>query len=200
MANGQSAARKDPPTSDRHNVGTSDSTVLDETLTEAHYRVPIKDSHGHAERVNLRVLPAYITRLNKILDSKKFPFRSTNDIVRYAIDRICHTLEDRAGLPTTTYRQIEAMKRTLVHSENQLEFLATFDDLQQHLQNLTARGAYEAAVRDVAEYRHHIEAMEEGYWKSRYLHELTTRFGHMLKVNPGEGASLGDIDSSDDQQ
>lgn len=196
MAHGGSANRHNVPPSETKNVGTSDSAGLEETLTERHYQIPIKDTHGHAERVNLRVLPQYITRLNKILDSKKFPFRSTNDIVRYAIDRICLTLEQRAGLPTSTYRQIEAMKRVLTHSEAQLEFLTTFDDLQQHVQELTARGATEAAVRDVADYKHHIDAMEDGYWKRRYTHELTTRFGHLLKVQPGEGALLGDFDIS----
>lgn len=197
MAQGGATARKNVPTSGQSNVVTSDSTGHEDTLTERHYLVPIKDSHGHAERVNLRVLPLYITRLNKILESKKFPFRSTNDVVRYAIDRVCTALETRAGLPTSTYRQIEAMKRVLIHSEEQLQFLTTFDDLQQHVQELTARGAYEAAVKDVADYKHHIDAMEEGYWKRRYTHELTTRFGHVLRVNPGEGAQLGDIDTTD---
>lgn len=198
MAHGNTARKNDVPTLGHRNVGTSDSTGQEETLTERHYLVPIKDSHGHAERINLRVLPLYTVRLNKILESKKFPFRSTNDIVRYAIDRACGLLETRAGLPTSLYRQTEAMKRVLVQTEIQLQFLAIFEETTRTAQELIGTGATEEASRLIADIKHEIDSMERGYWKQRYLNELTQRFGHLIRVTPGEGASLGDNDNDDD--
>lgn len=186
---GNQATRSNVHTSDSPNVGTSEP----ETLTERHYLIPLKDSHGHAERINLRVLPLYLARLNKLLHSEKFPFRSTNDIVRYAIDRQCRVLEEAAGLPSTLYRQTEAMKRVLVQHQMQLDFLALFDDTTRTAQDLIGTGATEEAAKLVSDLRHQIDGMEDGYWKVRYRRELDNRFGHLLRVVAGEGASLGDI-------
>jgi hypothetical protein len=132
--------------------------------------------------------------LNKILESKKFPFRSANDIVRWAIDQACSKLEQRAGLPQMLYRQTEAMKRVLVQTQIQLDFLAMFDETTRTAQELIGGGASEEAARLISDLRHQIDGMEEGYWKQRYRRELDTRFGHLLRVVAGEGANLGDSD------
>jgi hypothetical protein len=197
MANGHTVTKMEVPTSSQQNVGTSDSSAQQETLPERHYIVPIKDAHGHAERINLRVLPLYTVRLNKILESKKFPFRSTNDIVRWAVDRACVQLEQRAGLPTSLYRQTEAMKRVLVQTQMQLDFLALFEETTRTAQELIGGGASEEAARMVSDLKHQIDGIEEGYWKQRYRRELDNRFGHLLRVTPGEGASLGDSDDEE---
>lgn len=160
--------------------------------------VPIKDQNGHADRINLRVCPQYNARMAKIVGSKRFPFRSPNDIVRYGIDRACYELERRAGLPTMLFRQIEAIKDVLEYEENQLQYMAILDRSQEMVQNLLAAGANDQASLKIAEIRHHIDQMPAGYWKSRYQQELLTRFGHLLRVIPGEGASLGDVTSNEE--
>ncbi len=54
------------------------------------------------------------------------------------------------------------------------------------------------AQRVVTVLRTHIEKIEDGYWRQRYLRELDEKFGYLLKGT--KGAGLGDhADSGPDK-
>ena len=163
-------------------------------LTERDYMTPIKDNHGHSDRVSFRLHPRYIPAMNNIVRSQKFPFRSNNDVIRFAIDRAVRFLEHSAGIPTML-RHIDAMKQVLLDEEAQIEFTEWIDRSQRNVQYHINRGSHARAARIVSEMKHHIDAMEDEYWRAQYLQELNARFKHLLNVTPGEGERLiGDVD------
>jgi hypothetical protein len=192
MANGLATPRlrgTHHPTSEDHNSVRSSIETAHEELTERSFLIPIKDSHGHSERVSLRVHPQYMPVLNNVLRSQKFPFRSTNDIVRYAIDRACRDLERRAEIPSMM-RRIDAIRDLLAAEENNIEFLGIFETATRQIQNYINTGAQGEAAKIVTEMRHQIREMPAGYWRDRYERELLTRFKHLLEVDAGDGANL----------
>ena len=192
MANRASGVQN-PPTSELTNSGSARAETGHEELTERQFRVPIKDHHGHSDRISFRCHPQYIPVLNNILRSERFPFRSTNDIVRYAVDHVCRDLERRAGIPSMMHR-IDAIRELLIDDENNASFLGNFELIGRRVQDYINTGAPQEAARILTETRHHIDQMPEGYWKSRYRQELLSRFGHLLQVEAGKGASLTDGD------
>jgi len=127
--------------------------------------------------------------LNNIWRSERFPFRSTNDIVRFAIDRTCRDLERRAEIPSMM-RRIDAIRDILAAEEYNVGLVADIERMTYAVQNYVNTGASSEAARVVAEIRHQILEMPDGYWRSRYESELLTRFGHLLKVEAGSGANL----------
>lgn len=196
MANGHSTRARqtdDPPTSPLTNSGNGRPETEHEELTERQFRVPIKDGHGHSDRISFRLHPQYMPVLNNLLRSQRFPFRSTNDIVRFAIDRTCRELERRAGIPSLMHR-VDAIRDLLIDDENNSSFLANFELIGRRVQEYVNSGAPQEAARILTETRHHIDQMPAGYWRTRYQQELLTRFGHLLRVQAGDGASLTDGD------
>jgi hypothetical protein len=184
----------DLPTSD---VANSDLMSHDWTedgkLTERHYRVPMKDNHGHTERITLRVHPGYLPIMNRIVQAEQYPFKTTSDLIRFAIDRVARDLERRAGIPSA-FHQLDAMWDFLQREEANIRFLRDFETMARQIQELSAHPA--EAAKMLAGAKQYIDNMPEGFWRERYRQELLSRFGHLLRVQAGEGASLIDGDET----
>lgn len=188
--NGRGSVDLPTPSQNRQEVsdnGTNDSSEG----SERQYRVPVKDAQGHSERLTLRVHPTYVHELNNLLRSKRFGFRTTNDIVRYGVDLACRELAKRAGVPSML-KQVDAMWDFLLHEQHQIEYLRSFEQMQRQIQDLANSPAEAAKI--LAGAKQFIDEMPDGYWKERYRGELLTRFGHLLRVEAGKGASLIDGD------
>lgn len=183
------------PTSGQSDAGGLQNGDSEE-LNERHFLIPIRDGHGHSERLSLRVHPNYMPVLNQLLHSKKFPFRSVNDIIRFGIDRVCRDLERRGEIPSKM-RHLDALREMLDYEDQNLEYLTNFETMNRVAQSLINTNAPHEAARIVAGFRHHVQAMPEGYWRTRYEQELLTRFGHLLRVTAGDGANLSNGDSEE---
>ncbi len=178
------------PRGGKRPTGTEDSEVEGTGLTERDFAIPIKDSHGHSDRVSLRVHPVYMPILNGLLRSKAFPIRSTNDLVRLGIDLVCRRLEKHPEIPSLI-RSVDAIRDMLAYEETNVDYLSNFESLGRVVGELNRTNAPQEAARIVATMQHHIEAMPAGYWRDRYTSELKQRYGHLLAVKEGEGADLG---------
>jgi hypothetical protein len=150
------------------------------------YYVPAQDAKGHSDRIWARVTPAHIRELHVILQSRKFPFRTVSDIVRWCVDRGIRELATREGRPSVL-RQVDAVMEVLREDYYCESFTNLFEALSRSVNRHLANGAHGEARRVVAMTREHLAAMPDGYWRRRYLDELDRQFGHLLT---GEGVKL----------
>ena len=151
------------------------------------FRIPGSDTKGHYDRVFCRVMPGQALQIKTVLKSKRFPYRTEGDLERHAIYRHLKWLDTLEVLPSVT-QQVDAMIEVLNQEEFQQDFIAVFQNVQSVVAQYTATGANGEARRVLATIINHVDGMPEGYWKTRYRHELEEKFGHLM--NQGETMRL----------
>jgi hypothetical protein len=146
---------------------------------EREYIIPAQDAKGHNVRLYCRAMPSVGRLVADVHASKKYPFRTMGDIIRWCVVNGAKRLAAGKGVPSVI-AQVDAMIAVLQEDEFQLQFMEFFN-LQRRVVDhyLEAKAAGEAR-RVVARSRAQIEAMEDGYWKTRYKEELLHRFGKLL--------------------
>lgn len=145
----------------------------------ADFIIPARDSKGESMRVWVRIQPGHDRALSVILNSKKFPFKTTGDILRWCVHRGLAKLEKMEGLPSVT-QQVEAMLGVLRDEEFQLEFQAVLALTNNVIQRHVAEGSLGEARRVIAKLKSDIDKMPEGYWRTKYQTAIRTQFGHLL--------------------
>lgn len=155
------------------------------------FRVPGQDNQGHSQRIGCRVMPIHFRALSGIVNERKFPFKTLGDAMRWCVvDGI-----RRLGKMTQNVRimgvvhQADSIMQLLNDEQFQLDYQQVFNTMQDVVNRHLANGAEGEARRVVAVIRREIEQMPEGYWRTRYLKELSSKFGHLLR---GQGVALGD--------
>jgi hypothetical protein len=142
---------------------------------------PPSDGKGASERIWVRVPPQLFRQLRVVVGSKKFPFRTVGDFVRVACYRLAkELLAKEDGIPDYT-QQIDSIRELVWNEEMNADFLGMFDQLNRIVMNFQQQQSIGQARKLIAQTRARIILMPEGFWKDRYLSELDTKFGHLLK-------------------
>jgi hypothetical protein len=153
----------------------------------AQFIIPGQDTRGHSERLYCRVMPAVDRALDVVVNSKKWPFRTKGDVMRWAIDRAIHQLEAMEPIGSVT-AQVDAIAAILREDQFHHEFSHTFEALNRSISVHLTAGADGEARRLVATIKDKIDKMPEGYWRDRYRTTLSEKWGHLLK---GGGRGMG---------
>jgi hypothetical protein len=144
--------------------------------------VPGQDQNGNSMRVWCRVVPLLDRAMDVLFSSHKFPFKSKGDLMRWCIKVGVERLEDMEPCVGSVLAQVDAMLLALKDEQMQHSFISIFNTMAETIVM-----------------RSHIERMNDGYWRSRYLAEMETKFGHLMKSSNVRGAGLGDhMDSGPD--
>lgn len=155
-----------------------DSAPRHQKYDPADFIIPATDAKGHSERAQCRVMPAEDRALDVILASKKFPFRSKGDIMRWSIYQGIRRLERMEDVPSVTH-QVDAIVLVLRDEQFNHDFMATFEALGAVIQKHLANGAQGEARRLVTLVKDKIQKMPEGHWRDKYLGTLEERYGHI---------------------
>lgn len=145
----------------------------------ADFIVPARDARGESVRMWNRIQPGHDRAISVIVNSKKFPFKTPGDVVRYCLHKQLAILEKMEGLPSVT-QQVEAMLGVLRDEEFHQEFQAFLSHATTVVNRHVGEGADGEARRVVARLKHEIEKMPDGHWKGKYGKMLQTQFGHLL--------------------
>lgn len=184
--------------------GVIDGEVVDEEVGELslppaprensprQYLIPGQDSKGHSQRVYCRVMPAHYRALAAIERSKIFGFRTQGDLIRWCIDFGIRELTQRVRVPqaVSALTQADAIREILNDEQYYMEFQQLFEAMSTTINRHIAAGAEGEAVRVIALVRHHIEQMQEEYWREKYMGELMTRYGMYLDGSRGDHADF----------
>lgn len=133
-----------------------------------------------------RVPPSMHRSVELLVGSRKFPFKTVGDLVRWCVHTGVARLEAMEGVNSVT-AQTDAMMVVLRDEEFQRQYVAIFNNLQRSVDTHMADNALPEARRIVGQMRGHIERMPDGYWRDKYLKELDQRFGSLMKSAPKVG-------------
>lgn len=157
---------------------------------EKDYIIPAQDAKGHSYRLYCRAMPAVSRLVADVVQSRKYPFRTQGDLIRYAIVHTVRRLAAGAGV-NSVIAQADAMISVLQDEEFQLQFMDFFAHLRRVTDHYMASGSPGEARRVVAKMQASIANMEPGYWRERYELELINGWGTILDA---QGTARGSFD------
>ena len=143
--------------------------------------VPAGDDKGHNIRLQVRCIPAYSRRIDVLVSSRKFPYKTSSDLIRDAIHRHLNFLSELEPKIPVNMASLEMVNRIINADREKIEFAGSFEKLSRTVQELLGRGAKGEARRLVLEVSHQVDRMEAGYWRDWYRQEIKSRFGHLLE-------------------
>lgn len=160
--------------------------VLDFPETDhSTFRIPASDTHGHSERLWFRAQPGHAQAISAIIQGKRFPYRTKGDLCRHALARHLKYLQSLADLPIkSTLQQTDAIIELLIDEEKTQEFMGVFDKLGERVASHLGNGGEGEARRLITNVQRIVDDMPDGYWRTKYEHELTQRYGHLLNAAP----------------
>ena len=157
--------------------------ILGIPVNMSEFAQPSNDGHGHSAPSRVNFLPGHLAEIENIIASKRWPYRSSHDLIRHAVARHLKWLNVLYPSPTVL-SQIEALLEVL----REEQFLVDFDQVFTQAQALVARHVAarqnEMAKALLERLREQIEGMPEGMWKERYSGQFDERFGGLLNWEP----------------
>ena len=154
-----------------------------EKYDSADFVIPARDHQGHSERGWFQMQPMVDRALDVVLRSKKFPFRTKGDVIRWCVVRglkVLERLEPEPGFIGKAEIIIEACR---VEEYNQT-FGTMFEYVQRVVNQSVANKMTGEARRLLATAKAEVMKIPEDEWRNRCLEELKERFGHLMT---GEG-------------
>lgn len=146
----------------------------------AEFIIPAKDAKGESIRMWNRIQPGHDRAISAIFNSRKFPFKTPGDVVRWCLHTGLKRLEVMEGLPSVT-QQVEAMFEILRDEEFRQEFTAFLTHATKVINQHVTDGSRGEARRLIAALQTKVQGMPDGHWKKRYSKEIGLRFGHLLE-------------------
>lgn len=154
--------------------------------------IPGQDSNGNSMRLYCRTVPLLARAVDKILGSKKFPFYTKGDIVRWCLHEGVKVLESLEPMNGSVLAQVDAMHAIIRDEMLNHGYSAIFEAMSSTIgMHIQAQELGEAR-RLVSMIKHKVESMDDGYWRKRYLGEMEKRFGYLLHGDTVAGAGMGD--------
>lgn len=151
--------------------------------------VPGQDHTGQSERVFCRVTPSLAREIAVIFESRKFPFRTKGDLMRWCVKVGVERLLEMEPSPGSIMAQVDTIDTVLREESEHVRFGQLFDNVASVIGTYVQAGAHGEARRVLFEVRAKVERIGNQYWRERYLKELGTRFGHL--ISNAAGVPLG---------
>jgi len=140
------------------------------------FYVPASDARGHSVRKWFRWPEGMEMASKSVINSKKFPYRDTTDLIRHAVKRHIDWLSTLEEVPSVI-KEVDAIKEILKDEQWHNEYEQTFDSLENQVKRHTHNNSGKEAKRLVNRVFKHISGMPEGYWKDHYLDTMHRDFG-----------------------
>lgn len=165
--------------------------------------VPGQDHNGNSMRVWCRVIPMLDRAVDVMFSSRKFPFKSKGDLIRWCIKLGVERLEEMEPVNGSVMTQVDAMLGVLRDEQLNHSFLTLFHTMNTTVGMHVQAQAFGEARRVIALMRFQILKMQNGYWRDRYLKELDEKFGHLMKghaTGMGEFTDMPDLAEGVDEE
>lgn len=171
---------------DRAEVGGYEAE-LDGGYNPADFIIPASDHQGHSERVFCRLQPQHDRAMSVVMKSGNFPFRTSGDLMRWAIVRglkVLNRLEPMPGFLGAA----DAITEILRQEVYQQELTHMFAKMESVMAAHIAAGAGGEARKLLTTILAKVRVIDEPYWKEKCEADVMRRFGHLLE---GKGAGKG---------
>lgn len=161
------------------------TTEVDGGYNPADFIIPGSDHQGHHERVFCRVQPQHERAIGLIFKSKKFPFRTEGDLIRWCVVRGIKVL-DRLDPHPGLLGAVDAISEILRNEQYLQEMSAMFAKMETVMAAHISAGATGEARRLLTVILGQIRAIEEPFWKKQCEENVMKRFGHLLEGRAGK--------------
>jgi len=101
--------------------GNTNTNVINlNSLDHTVFQVPASDTKGHNTKLWFRLQPGHAQMIDRVVSSRKFPYRSQGDLLRHAILRHMHFLDALAPVPSVLAQvdaiiEVSSLRRSSVH-------------------------------------------------------------------------------------
>lgn len=147
------------------------------------YLVPACDAQGHSDSISTKVTPLTHRIISTLITSRKFPFETPADLVRWAIREGITHLE--AQLKDSHLQSEMVILNAWVDAakaqEERARFGAVLDQVKRTLHNLIDQGAATAAREVIDQIDAQVEGISDPYWRRRFHKELVEKFGPYVR-------------------
>lgn len=154
--------------------------------------IPGQDANGNSMRLYCRVVPLLDRAVDKIVGTKKFPFYTKGDLVRWCVHEGVKVLESLEPANGSVLAQVDAMHAIIRDEMLNHGYTSVFESMSTTIGMHVQANELGEARRLVAMIKSRVEAMDDGYWRRRYLQEMDKRFGYLLHGDKVVGAGMGD--------
>jgi hypothetical protein len=154
----------------------------------AQFIIPASDAKGHSEREWFRTQPGHDRQADIILRSKRFPFKTKGDLIRWCFVVGMERLLAMEDIDGHWLMQCAAMNEILRDEMYQQDFMATFEAMSRVVSKHQEMGATGEVRRLVSDMLNQVRKMPDGYWRDKFIKEIDDKFGHYLD---GKGVRLG---------
>ena len=151
------------------------------TYNREDFIVPAGDDRGHSSSLQARCTPAYFRRIDVVIHSRKFPFKTKSDVLRWAIHIGLKKLEELEPEIELDMASIEVVNRIILEKKEKIEFMESSRKLTETVNDFLARGVPEEAIRTLRDVLAKLPDIEEGYWRKWYEQEIKRRFGYLFQ-------------------
>lgn len=163
------------------------------------FKVSAADEKGHIERLQLRVPPQMLSQMQRVVNSKLWPFDNYQELIRHAIMRELNWLESDSPEVGNLTAQIQSMNMML----NQEAEHQAMDDTHQKMQavfqrNLVMGGdvAKSRNLKLVSDLWRNICMIDDLYWRGVWMSKFKKEYEKVLEAAPDIG--LGDLGDGED--
>lgn len=148
------------------------------------WQVPAQDSHGHTARIVVRIPPGMKHEIGVVIQSKRFPWETDSDFVRWAVHRGLQQVAEQMHDPEVTSLQslLNSWVAAAKHEQEHLKFQGTLEMVSGIITDLINAGAHANARRIVNDMLENAGKLDDVYWRERYTTEIANRFGGVLQA------------------
>lgn len=142
------------------------------------------DKRGHSGQIALRIPPDVYGVIDTLFQTRKFPYKTLQDLIRDAIVHRAYHLRSQLqdDKVDQQFIQILNLQNMLLREEHALEYAEVFKKLENIVQSYTQDGyaGFNQAKKIVRESLEYAEAMTDSYWKNRFMTEIKDKYARYL--------------------
>ncbi len=143
--------------------------------------IPAGDDRGHSTRLQFRCSPAYGRRIDEVVHSRKFPYKTHSDLLRHALDRHLKYLDELEPELKLDMARIDVINRIINRKREEVDFMKSIDSLAETVYFFVKKEAYQKARETLREILEKVDQIQDEYLRSSYKDEIKKRFGYLMR-------------------
>ena len=144
--------------------------------------VPAANKYGHSASLSCKVLPEMAVDIAALVQSGRFPFRTTSDFMRHALDKGVKELNDME--PGIINRDVTELMSELVTRERRYNELSSMvEEAVSMMGEAVSQGRMQDAKRTFQQAYSVMSDLPEGEMRDNSLH-LVSRFMFLKETAP----------------
>jgi Arc/MetJ-type ribon-helix-helix transcriptional regulator len=158
------------------------------------FKINAADEKGHVERIQLRVPPQMLSKMQRVVNSKLWPYENYQEFVRHAIMRALNWLEADSPEVGNLTAQIASMNMMMNEEMEYQKMQETYEKMQMVFQKNLAIGGEQARNRNlrlVSDLWRDISKIDDEFWRGVWMDKFRKEYDKVLEAVPG--ICLGDL-------